>query len=215
MFKLEQSITEWRQQMLAAGIKTPVLLEELENHLREGIERLEKAGQGPQPAFEMAVRTIGQCGELKREFNRATEPFVTRLVKLTGIGCGAISLMLTLWCIQFLFYQPNLMPRILGLMAVATSILCWKYGFKFLPTIRHDLIRAMIGLAGCASGVIWIQLFILRFVPGLTTHPPGGEVAEGRLLATVLWACTAMAILSSISYGLEKAAQREIATATA
>ena len=34
MFDLEKSITRWREQMLAAGIKTPSPLEELENHLR-------------------------------------------------------------------------------------------------------------------------------------------------------------------------------------
>lgn len=37
MFDLEQSIAEWRRQMLAAGIKTPVPLEDLEIHLREWI----------------------------------------------------------------------------------------------------------------------------------------------------------------------------------
>jgi len=37
MFSLEKSISEWRRQMLAAGIKTPVPLEELEIHLREEI----------------------------------------------------------------------------------------------------------------------------------------------------------------------------------
>ena len=37
MFGLEQAIADWRQQMLAAGIKTPVPLEELEIHLREDI----------------------------------------------------------------------------------------------------------------------------------------------------------------------------------
>jgi hypothetical protein len=42
MFSLEQSIAEWRTQMLAAGIKTPTLLEELENHLRDEIERQAK-----------------------------------------------------------------------------------------------------------------------------------------------------------------------------
>jgi hypothetical protein len=39
MFELEQAITGWRRQMLAAGIKTPVPLEELEIHLRDEIER--------------------------------------------------------------------------------------------------------------------------------------------------------------------------------
>ena len=33
MFNLEQAISEWRLQMLAAGIKTTESLDELENHL--------------------------------------------------------------------------------------------------------------------------------------------------------------------------------------
>ena len=37
MFSLEKSIAGWREQMLAAGIKAPVPLEELEIHLREEI----------------------------------------------------------------------------------------------------------------------------------------------------------------------------------
>jgi len=39
MFELEKSIADWRRQMLAAGIKSPLPLEELEIHLREEIER--------------------------------------------------------------------------------------------------------------------------------------------------------------------------------
>ena len=35
MFNLEEKISEWRKQMLAAGIRSPVPLEELEIHLRE------------------------------------------------------------------------------------------------------------------------------------------------------------------------------------
>ena len=53
MFDLEQSIADWRQQMLAAGIKTPVPLEELEIHLREEIERQMKSGLNEQDAFEI------------------------------------------------------------------------------------------------------------------------------------------------------------------
>jgi hypothetical protein len=68
MFDLEKSIAEWRRQMLNAGIKTPVPLEELENHLREEIERQIKLGQSEQQAFEMTVSQIGQGVELKTEF---------------------------------------------------------------------------------------------------------------------------------------------------
>jgi len=70
MFDLEQSIAEWRKQMLAAGIKTPVPLEELEIHLREEIERQMKAGSNEQQAFETATASIGQTKLLKMEFKK-------------------------------------------------------------------------------------------------------------------------------------------------
>jgi len=71
MFNLEQSIAEWRKQMLAAGIKSPVPLEELESHLREEIGRQKKLGIDAQQAFQMTVSQIGQGAELKTEFSKA------------------------------------------------------------------------------------------------------------------------------------------------
>jgi hypothetical protein len=70
MFDLEKSIADWRRQMLAAGIKTPVPLEELEIHLREEIERQMKSGTNPQQAFENSVQQIGHADELKGEFKK-------------------------------------------------------------------------------------------------------------------------------------------------
>lgn len=68
MFSLETAIAEWRKQMLAAGIKTPVPLDELENHLREDIEQQMHAGADEARAFEIAVQHIGQPAPLKKEF---------------------------------------------------------------------------------------------------------------------------------------------------
>src|SRR3984957_6322651 len=70
MFDLEQAILEWRQQMLAAGIKTPVPLEELESHLREEIEEQIQSGMSQEQAFETAVKHIGHASELKGEFKK-------------------------------------------------------------------------------------------------------------------------------------------------
>src|ERR1017187_6604255 len=74
MFDLEQSIAEWRKQMLAAGIKTPVPLEELEIHLREDIAQQVKSGLSAQQAFGSAVNKIGQAPELKKEFKKIGAP---------------------------------------------------------------------------------------------------------------------------------------------
>jgi hypothetical protein len=73
MFNLEQSIAEWRRLMLAAGIKSPVPLEELECHLREQIEEQIRSGISEQLAFETAVRRIGCADELKMEFNKTRD----------------------------------------------------------------------------------------------------------------------------------------------
>jgi hypothetical protein len=70
MFDLEQSIADWRRQMLAAGIKTPVPLEELEIHLREEIERQTKSGLKEQDSFNFAVKQFGESSNVKQEFSK-------------------------------------------------------------------------------------------------------------------------------------------------
>jgi len=71
MFDLEQSIGEWRQRMLARGIKSPEPMEELESHLRDEIERQMKSGADAHSAFDATEAIIGQPDALKTEFIRA------------------------------------------------------------------------------------------------------------------------------------------------
>jgi len=86
MFDLEQSVAEWRKQMLAAGIQTPVPLEELETHLREEIEGQVKSGLSAQQAFETAVRQVGRPDLLKQEFKKSERTFMKKtLIILAGI----------------------------------------------------------------------------------------------------------------------------------
>ena len=70
MSDLEQSIADWRKQMLAAGIKTPVPLEELEIHLREEVEQQLKSGLNEQEAFNSAIQKIGQAHMVQKEFKK-------------------------------------------------------------------------------------------------------------------------------------------------
>jgi hypothetical protein len=73
MFGLEQSISEWRKQMLAAGIKAPVPLEELEIHLREEIDQRSKSGLDEREIFNSVVLQIGQAHALNSEFRKVGE----------------------------------------------------------------------------------------------------------------------------------------------
>ena len=68
--------------MLAAGIKTPVPLEELESHLREDVEERMRSGVTAQQAFETTVRQIGRSEMLQPEFARAGGTIFERLKQI-------------------------------------------------------------------------------------------------------------------------------------
>ncbi len=92
MSKLEHAITEWRRQMLAAGVKTSAVLDELESHLRDDVEQQMRSGMGAQEAFEIAVQRIGQPAALQNEFEKAgstkgrrLQRFKAALLRLVGV----------------------------------------------------------------------------------------------------------------------------------
>ena len=92
MFNLEENIAAWRQHLLAAGIRTPAPLDELESHLRDDVEQQLRAGLKAQQAFEIAVQRIGQASTLKTEFENARGTMESRLRKYlwraSALGAG-------------------------------------------------------------------------------------------------------------------------------
>jgi hypothetical protein len=209
MVDLEQAIADWRKQMLAAGIKTPVPLEELEIHLGDEIERQIKSGTNAQRAFEIAAGKIGQGRELKVEFKKTGEPMELKLVKLTGIACQVIAGLFSLMILPKLFHHATgSTPKLLGLAAVAAVLLSWRYGYRFLPVIRHQWIRVMIGGICCLAGGMWLRVYLIYFVPNSLAQAVGAEASLGWFMASFLWAWSAFAILGGIVYGLEKAVRK-------
>ena len=213
MFELEKAIADWRQRMLTDGIKSPAPLDELESHLREEIERQMKSESNEQQAFEIAVEKIGQASELKIEFKKIGGTMETRLVKLMGAACVAVAFLFSLWISLFLFgLETGSTAKAFGLAAFAVTALGWKYIHKLLPVIRNHWLRTAIGLACCFGGVIWMQLFIVDFVPHMMIHPHS-VTPSGTFLAVFLWGWAVMATLGGVGYGLEKAAHKRNAAA--
>jgi hypothetical protein len=136
MFDLDQSIAEWRQQMLAAGIKTPVPLDELESHLREEIERQMKSGPNEQEAFTAAAQKLGQASALKREFQKGY-PLTIKRKRISAIAAGIITILvgLVMLCSAvFLHLHAEAMDEVmvcLGLILVFDGI-----GIGFLASKR-------------------------------------------------------------------------------
>jgi hypothetical protein len=68
MFDLETAIKNWRRQIEKSCSRDPVALAELEDHLREDIAALMRAGQSESDAFSAAVVRFGDPAALRREF---------------------------------------------------------------------------------------------------------------------------------------------------
>jgi hypothetical protein len=95
MFDLEKAIADWRRQMLAGGIQSPVPLEELEIHLREEIAQQMKVGADAECALANAVKKMGQAGLLKSEFQKTSAPTLERITALVaGIPTVLVGLFL-------------------------------------------------------------------------------------------------------------------------
>jgi hypothetical protein len=91
MFNLEQSILEWRRQMLAAGVKNPNILDELESHLREDVAHQMQSGASPEQAFQAAVQRVGPAGLLQREFAKLGGKKWALLRQLKDIFVGSFA----------------------------------------------------------------------------------------------------------------------------
>jgi hypothetical protein len=138
MFNLEQSIAEWRKRMLAAGIKAPVPLEELECHLREEFERQILSGASDHEAFQRTVLQIGQGKELKTEFVKNSHLF-----SLLGNDIFTA------------------IDRILG--AVWLVLLAWG----FVAMLRSYIWRLTSGHAGQSLGFLFDALELATYGVGI------------------------------------------------
>ena len=92
--------------MLAAGIKTPVPLDELEIHLREEIQRQMQLGLDAQKAFEISIQRIGEPNVLKSEFQKSNLLTVER--KRIKVIAGGI---LTLFVGFMMLWAPVVQSR--------------------------------------------------------------------------------------------------------
>ncbi|HXI69073.1 MAG TPA: hypothetical protein VNN22_01820 [Verrucomicrobiae bacterium] len=207
-------MTDWRRQMIAGGIKTPVPLDELENHLREEIEWQKKTGQGEAEAFATAVRKIGPAHAVKKEFEK--------------IGTTRKSLNWKRFEFLFLVYAA-LYPLLVGSLAcifkngsfsemtagqqfsslaaaVAFSSLAWgmQWGCGKFPTIRTNRIRNAIFV----PVMIWLVTFAYLIMP----HT---GLDESQRAVVSLWGFAPFGIVLGWIWGFATAARKTMASAGA
>jgi len=198
MFNLDQAISEWRQKMAAGGIKTSVVLDELESHLREDAERLAKSGVlSAEEAFRVAESRIGQSELLRAEFAKIDPLREARWVRMIGIGCGVFAVLTMLWFAPWMLFAHELTAseRVLGWTPVALtlfSVVSWRFSYRFLPVIRSRRARVIAGfVCGLVSlggiyifGLALANVIVPRVInmPNLTMIEPNAGHTGGRLM---------------------------------
>ena len=201
---LEQSISAWRRQMLAAGIPSPVPLEELESHLRDEILRLMETGADLKTAFETATQKMGGPSMLNKEFSKIQSskrqefvPILLPLVASVIALCIALSLLLRLGN----FAEMNLGQRLSGLAAIAFGpLLSWGgwFGYRAFSFLSVKRARFTVGSACCLLMLWWTAFFFVIL--------PRCEFDMAQLLVAILWGWIASGgFVIGLSAGLERA----------
>jgi hypothetical protein len=172
MFNLEQSIADWRRQMLAAGVNGSDVLDELEGHLRADFRALVSSGNSEEEAFQRAVAQVGAPGALRMEFNKLGDAMI-RPVKIgTTLWITATVVVAALLARRFLTGAPNLVT---GLhiftitIGYCTMFLLGTFG------IFHVGYRAACGLSP-------VRQRSLNLAVGLFTRIAAGLVIAGMVL---------------------------------
>lgn len=213
MFNLEQSINEWRRQMLAAGIKTSALAE-LESHLREEFERQVCLGIHGQQALGTAVLKIGPARELKTEYSKVN--WLWNILQMELLSKEKGSIMIPAFCLAAanLFFgiivigklgETRVMtfPEYISAVTamVVSNLLCSScfLGRRFFPVIPGKWTRLGI----CTAVALLIALSPMIFL----ARPDFGT---GQSLMAICWAFFApMGALGGLIFGLEIAAQKK------
>jgi hypothetical protein len=187
--------------MLAAGIKTPVPLDELESHLREDFRALVSAGKPEAEAFQLAVSRLGKPGPLQSEFNKLKKPawwpvtlsswlFATAViwygaVLARHVNADSVGVLLLRYA-QILSLTPGYCAAFLaGIFGIV--YVCYRKFGALLPNRQQSLAHGVLLFSQLAAG-----LTIATMVLGMFTHSHQGPIEEGdmRELGTfnvVLW----------------------------
>ena len=184
MRDLERQIADWRRTMAKASGHRAEVLNELEVHLRDEIDRLRGSGVSADKIFEMAVSKLGDPAPVAAEFDKLTAIPATWLpIKIARICVVLIALLL-----------PALFALKVGKAGalLATHVVCVTLGYSMTfiigglgicallaqwfgtsgPTQRHSLLRSIFQFAsisailtaiGTVLGALWAKDHMGRY----------------------------------------------------
>ena len=198
MFDLESAVTAWRRKMSSGGVASPGVLDELEAHLREDVERRMSAGADEQAAFEAAAKALGPADLLRGEFLKVASTRDSRawsrvLFRLVPVGM----LLINAWTL--LLYDLSAWERALGALAICGICLClirWPEICSAFHEAAHARLAKAIKLANAllffwpvaalldALQIVHLRLGIVASVVLWNLYAAWGVAACWRALKT-------------------------------
>jgi hypothetical protein len=175
-----------------------VPLDELEVHLREGIEQQMKSGSNEQKAIEVAAGRIGPASPLTMEFKKVNDGDKAQRQKRAGGIIFAVTLGFYSLAAGGIFFKGDFTfnERLSGFASLATALLSgyivWRMTPRFFPVITNKRLETARGLAILISAISWLFTFTYLILPHCDFTP-------GQLRVAVFWAMVPVMTLSTIA----------------
>lgn len=190
--------------MTAGGIKKPAVVDELESHLREEIERQMRVGANEERAFTVAAQKIGPANALKTEFRKnGSAPLLEKLMIAIAVLVAAFGVFLT--CVTLLFCYSGWGDRLVGFVALGLILLIifgWPRIIPRLPVISNKHKRLAIELACFFGGFGICTLYVQLIVRPLERPDQIGAPV------IVFWGLIPIAAGIGLAKAIEEAARR-------
>jgi len=201
MFDLERAIADWRREMRTAGLKASDLLDELENHLRDEIERQTRSGSAPEKGFQFAVRQIGSLPALQAEFAKAHYPAPGSLRKIAAVAYSVEVLAYTALQMRLLWKSAPASSELwLGVAGLAVTLCAASAGWRLVPrmmsVISNQTLRSSMAIAGNLLTLVWMAIYAWLVLPRFDFTP-------GQFATAFVWALLPMLIAPTLLAGID------------
>lgn len=173
------------------------LLEELEAHLREEIERQMNSGLSTENAFQMAVHQMGKAVMLNNEFkkNGGAAAWLERL--MTGVCAVFVAFIVLMGSLAVAVAYSGLVDRVLAATAMLGGVIIacrWKHLVRLLPLIADRRKRWTAGLTCIACGFA-IPSFIGDVVLPHRMESPFSPTESWLFLLLTVLICAGLGLL--------------------
>jgi hypothetical protein len=181
------------------GNKEPVLLDELQAHLREEIEWQIKSGLSKKDAFQMAVQQMGKAVMLKNEFKKIGGASIWLERLMIGVCALAVGFIIFLGSATVIMYSTSLSDRLIAASAMACTVAVlffWKSVVPFLPVIMGKWKRLSVGMCCMLGGWIMGPFYADEILPCFIAP---GWFQESPM---AFWTAFIVAVFNCVGMGL-------------